>query len=135
MTALNTLLRLRAVERQTAARAVRVAQDALQEQEQRLGELHARIGAARAGVDTSDAPDLAAWSAWRTQSELQARREEARRSQRARDLHSAGERLRVAAVDERSLEVLLEQRSEQEALDERRHEMKAMDALALRRAG
>ena len=135
MTALNTLLRLRASERQTAARAVRVAQDALLEQEQRLGELNAAIGHARAGVDATSAADLAAWSAWRTQSELQARREEARRSQRARDLHCAGERLRSAAVDERSLEVLLEQRQEIADEQERKHERKTMDELAQRRVG
>ncbi len=96
-------------------------------------ELRDAVVRERDAVDAADGGDLAAWSAWRLQTELASRREGLRLVQKSRDADAAGTRHRRDVMDELALGGVIEARAVAEAEEDKRVEGRWMDEIAGRR--
>jgi flagellar export protein FliJ len=132
---LATLHRLREHARKTAGAELRRAETEHERQQERCDELQRTVAAARGATDESDPASLACYHAFRLQSEVLSRREEARLAQRARDVDARRTRHVVAVRDELALGHVIERREAAETAEEDRKERMGMDEIAARGGG
>jgi flagellar export protein FliJ len=130
---LHTLLRLRGLDREASAVALRKAEDERDSQRQKLDEVRATVARARENVSATDAADLAVYHQFRLRQEMAERREMARLAQKERDLETK-RNLHVGRVrDELALQNVIDAKAVEEARDESRRDQAQNDEVAARR--
>ena len=133
MSALHTLLRLRAHAREESQGMLRRAEDERDTQAERVEAVRIAVVAARAGADPTDPFALATYHAFRMRQEVAERRENARLQQREREVDQK-RGIHVGRVrDEIATENVIEAHAREEEREQATRDARRMDEIASRR--
>jgi hypothetical protein len=133
MSVLDTLHRVRSYQRQQSALQLKLAQVERDRQSEKVEQLKQAMVEAQQAVKVTEVQSVNDYHAWRLRQELVMRREEARLSQRERDVELQQDRHVHHVRDELILQSVLTNRAEEERVEAQRSEARWMDEIASRK--
>jgi hypothetical protein len=133
MSVLDTLHRVRSYQRQQSALQLKLAQVERDRQSEKVDQLKQAMVEAQQAVKVTEVQSVNDYHAWRLRQELVMRREEARLSQRERDVELQQDRHVHHVRDELILQSVLTNRAEEERVEAQRSEARWMDEIASRK--
>ena len=128
---LKHLQKLREHEKKQAQMELAKAERAEEQQAARVEENAEQVAAARENTPEDSAAEVARYHAFRLRMEMARRREMGRLEKRQHEVSEAREKLNTSVKNARTMEKLIENRSEEQAKAARKKEATLMDELGL----